>query len=97
MEKRFFVYILSNAKYGTLYIGVTSDIVKHIWEQKNHVVKGFTEKYNLHRLVYYEIHETAESAIHKEKRLKQWQRQWKLELIDAFNPGWEDLYESVSV
>ena len=76
MKKRFFVYIMTNKKYGTLYVGVTSDIIKRIWEHKESVVEGFTERYHLHHLVYYEIHENAESAIRREKRLKQWQRTW---------------------
>jgi len=95
MEKQFYVYIMTNKKYGTLYIGVTSDLIKRAWEHKNHVVEGFTATYNLDKLVYYEIHDTAESAIRKEKRLKEWQRLWKLDLIDKFNPEWEDLYEIV--
>jgi putative endonuclease len=70
MEKRFFVYIMTNEKYGTLYVGVTSDIIKRTWEHRNQVVRGFTDKYNLDKLVYYEIHETAESAIRREKRLQ---------------------------
>jgi putative endonuclease len=97
MEKRFYVYIMTNEKYGTVYIGVTSDLLKRNWEHKSHVVRGFTDRYNLDKLVYYEIHETAESAIHREKRLKEWQRQWKLELIEKFNPGWEDLFESIAL
>lgn len=96
MEKRFYVYTLSNNKYGTLYIGVTSDLLKRVWEHKNHVVEGFTDTYNLDKLVYYEIHETSYSAIHREKRLKFWQRLWKLELLDKFNPDWNDLYESIA-
>jgi putative endonuclease len=96
MEKRFYVYIMANKKYGTLYIGVISNLLKRLWEHKNHVVEGFTDTYNLHKPVYYEIHETAESGIRREKRLKFWQRQWKLELVDKFNPDWDDLYESVA-
>ncbi len=95
MEKRFYVYILANKKYGTLYTGVTSDLSKRTWQHKNHAAPGFTNTYNLDKLVYYEIHEIAESAIRREKRLKSWQRQWKLELVDAFNPEWNDLYESI--
>jgi putative endonuclease len=96
MQKRFYIYILANKKYGTLYIGVTSDLIKRIWEHKNHVVEGFTDTYNLDKLVYYEVHESANSAIRREKRLKFWQHQWKLELIDKFNPEWNDLYESIA-
>ena len=96
MEKIFVVYIMANIKYGTLYIGVTSHLLKRIWEHRNHVVEGFTQRYNLDQLVYYEVHESAEFAIKREKRLKSWPRQWKLELIDTFNPEWKDLYESVA-
>lgn len=96
LEKIFVVYIMANIKYGTLYIGVTSYLVKRMWEHRNHVVPGFTDKYNIDKLVYYEVHESAESAIRREKRLKAWSRQWKLELIDAFNPEWKDLYESIA-
>jgi putative endonuclease len=83
-------------KYGTLYIGVTSNLPKRVWEHRNHVVEGFTDRYNLDKLVYYEVHESAESAIKREKRLKFWLRQWKLEMIDKFNPDWNDLYESIA-
>ena len=86
------VYILASEKYGTLYIGVTSDIVKRIWEHKNDVVEGFTEKYGVHRLVWFERHETMDSAIRREKTLKGWRRDWKLNLIEASNPEWCDLY-----
>jgi putative endonuclease len=75
-----------------LYIGVTSDLIKRVWEHKNNVVKGFTERYNVHQLVWYELHETMESAIRKEKMLKNWKRTWKLELIERSNPNWQDLY-----
>jgi putative endonuclease len=96
MEKVFVVYIMANMKYGTLYIGVTSNLPKRVWEHRNHVVEGFTDRYNLDKLVYYEVHESAESAIKREKRLKFWLRQWKLEMIDKFNPDWNDLYESIA-
>ena len=86
------VYILASEKHGTLYIGVTSDIVKRIWEHKNDVVEGFTEKYGVHRLVWFEQHETMESAIQREKMLKKWRRDWKLNLIELMNPEWRDLY-----
>jgi len=86
------VYILASEKHGTLYIGVTSDIVKRIWEHKNDAVEGFTEKYGVHRLVWFEQHETMESAIQREKTLKKWRRDWKLNLIESINPEWRDLY-----
>lgn len=92
---QYYVYILSNKKYGTLYIGVTNDLIRRVWEHKNHVVPGFTEKYKLHQLVYYESTENIESAIQREKQLKAWKRQWKIELIDRTNPDWKDSYDSL--
>jgi putative endonuclease len=89
------VYILASKRNGTLYIGVTSDPVKRIWEHKNNMVEGFTERYNVHRLVWYELHESMESAIIREKRLKNWKRKWKLELIESSNPKWQDLYYTI--
>jgi putative endonuclease len=76
-------------------VGVTSNLVKRVWEHKNDAVEGFTKRYGLHLLVWYEMHETMESAIKREKTLKGWRRTWKLELIEASNPGWEDLYDSI--
>lgn len=96
MEKTFCVYILTNKMYGTLYVGVTSDLPKRIWEHKSKVVDGFSKKYDLDKLVYYEVHENAESAIKREKRLKKWNRKWKIELIQKQNPGWQDLFESIA-
>jgi len=95
MEKRFYVYILASKRNGTLYIGVTSDLTKRIWEHKNKLVKGFTEKYNVDKLVYYEQFLDAEYAIKREKRLKKYSRQWKINLIERLNPGWKDLYEDI--
>ena len=86
MDKQPAVYILTNKRNGTLYIGVTSDLVKRIWEHKNNVVEGFTKRYGVHNMVWYEVHETMESAIHREKLLKEWKRAWKLELIERNNP-----------
>ena len=95
MDKRFFIYIMSNKKHGTIYIGVTSNIIKRSFEHKNHLTKGFTDKYNLDKLVYYEIYEDADSAIKREKQLKEWKRLWKIELIEKFNPDWNDLYDMI--
>ncbi len=92
MDKQPAVYILANKRNGTLYVGVTSDLVKRIWEHRNNLVEGFTKRYGVHRLVWYECHETMESAIQREKRLKEWKRAWKLELIERLNPDWDDLY-----
>ena len=93
--KSFYVYILTNKPQGTFYVGMSSDLPKRIWEHKNQVAEGFTKKYNLKNLVYYEAHENAESAIRREKRLKKWDRQWKVELIEKDNPDWRDLYENI--
>jgi len=89
------VYILASEKYGTLYIGVTSDLIKRAWEHKNDVVAGFTKQYGVHTLVWFEQHATMESAISREKALKAWKRDWKLNLIEATNAEWRDLYLDV--
>ena len=91
--KQYFVYILASKRNGTLYIGVTSNLEKRIFEHKNKLIKGFTEKYNLKILVYYEITSDINSAIRREKQLKKWNRKWKLELIEKSNPKWTDLSE----
>jgi len=88
-------YILASKGNGTLYIGVTSDLVKRIWEHRNNMVEGFTKRYAVHHLVWYESHESMESAIQREKRLKKWKRVWKLELIERSNPDWQDLYHTI--
>jgi putative endonuclease len=95
MNRQPAVYILASKRNGTLYIGVTSDLIKRIWEHKHNVVKGFTERYNVHQLVWYELHETMESAISRENMLKNWKRAWKLELIERSNPNWQDLYVTI--
>ena len=95
MDRQPAVYILTSKRNGTLYVGVTSNLAKRVWEHKNNMVEGFTRRYGLHRLVWYEVHETMESAIVREKRIKGWRRIWKLELIEATNPDWEDLYEAI--
>src|SRR3990172_3907719 len=95
MQKQPCVYLLASKRNGTLYVGVTSDLVKRIWEHKSNVVKGFTERYGVHQLVWYEMHETMESAIKRENALKNWKRAWKSELIERTNPNWLDLYESI--
>ena len=93
--KNFYVYILCSKRNGTLYMGVTSDLVKRVYEHKNNLVEGFTKRYNVHTLVWYEIHESGESAITREKQLKKWKRAWKLKLIEKNNPKWIDLYENI--
>ena len=95
MSKLPAVYILASKRNGTLYIGVTSDLIKRTWEHKNDSVEGFTKRYRVHRLVYYELHENMESAIRREKQMKQWNRGWKLELIEKQNPDWRDLWEGI--
>ena len=87
-----YVYILASQKNGTLYVGVTSDLIKRIWQHKNDVVEGFSKKYNVHLLVWYEVHNEIENAITREKQIKEWKRLWKLELIEKTNPTWRDLY-----
>jgi len=89
------VYILASRKNGTLYTGVTSDLVQRVWQHKNDVVEGFTNKYAVHALVWHEIHATMESALAREKAIKEWQRAWKIRLIEAENPEWRDLYQEI--
>ncbi len=86
------VYILTNKERGTLYIGVTSDLVKRIYQHRNANIKGFSDQYKTHRLVYFEQFNDMYEAIKREKQLKKWKRQWKLELIEKSNPSWKDLY-----
>ncbi len=89
------VYMLTSQRNGTLYVGVTSNLVKRIWEHKNDVIEGFTQKYHVHTLVWFEQHETMEAAISREKAVKEWRRGWKLELIEKMNPEWRDLYPEI--
>jgi putative endonuclease len=89
------VYIMTNKPNGTLYVGVTSDLVGRVWQHKEHVADGFTKKYDLTKLVYFEQHQTMESAILREKQLKQWNREWKIRLIQEKNIEWLDLYDSL--
>ena len=89
------VYILASARNGTLYIGVTSDLVKRVWQHKAGLVAGFTKQYRVHRLVWYEAHSTMESAVLRERRLKKWNRKWKIRLIERSNPYWSDLYDLI--
>lgn len=89
------VYILASRKNGTLYIGVTSDLKKRVWEHKTNVAKGFTNKYEVHTLVWYESNETMGNAIIREKQIKKWNRKWKLELIEKTNPNWQELYHEL--
>ena len=92
MDKQPCVYILASKRNGTLYTGVTSDLIKRIWEHKNNVVPGFTSKHHVHTLVWYEVHTTMESALQREKAIKNWKRAWKIRVIEEENPQWLDLY-----
>ena len=90
--KDYFVYILASRRNGTLYIGVTSNLEKRIYQHKNKLVDGFTKKYKVHMLIYYEQTKNIQSAIIREKQMKKWNRKWKMRLIEQFNPNWKDLY-----
>jgi len=95
--KQYYVYILASKRNGTLYIGVTNNLLKRVYEHKNNFIDGFTKKYNVHNLVYYETAEDIISAITREKQMKKWRRQWKIELIEKENSEWEDLYDHILV
>jgi putative endonuclease len=89
------VYIMASRRDGTLYVGVTSDLVKRIYEHKNNLADGFTKRYGVHTLVYYELHGEMIEAIRREKQIKKWNRQWKVELIETDNPEWKDLWPEI--
>ncbi|MEK7111281.1 MAG: GIY-YIG nuclease family protein [Patescibacteria group bacterium] len=93
MPKTYYVYILSSKRNGTLYIGVTNDLERRVFEHKNHLVRGFTEKYKINILVYFEQADDVRTALQREKQLKKWNRKWKLDLIENVNPEWKDLSE----
>ena len=95
MMKQPCIYILASSRHGTLYIGVTSNLVKRVYEHKQDLVEGFTKRYRVHTLVYYELFEDMSQAIGREKQLKKWQRAWKIELIERMNPEWRDLYADI--
>ncbi len=95
MSKQPAVYILASKRNGTLYVGVTSDLKKRVWEHKNGLVEGFTKRYGVQQLVYYELNGEIVSAIKREKQIKKWNRSWKLELIERQNPDWRDLWDGV--
>lgn len=90
-----FVYILASRRNGTLYVGVTSNLKQRVWQHKQHTSAGFTQKYGVVQLVFYEVHEDIYSAINREKHIKKWRRPWKISLIEEFNPDWRDLYDSL--
>ncbi len=91
----YYVYIMASQRNGTLYIGVTNDLIRRVYEHKQRLAEGFTKKYNVKNLVYYEETSAIEAAIHRETQMKKWNRKWKLELIEKQNPEWKDLYEEI--
>jgi putative endonuclease len=94
-DENYYLYIIASKKNGTLYIGVTNDLVKRIYEHKQNAVNGFTKKYNVHTLVYYKVHRDIEETILKEKQMKKWNRKWKVRIIEEKNPEWKDLYDEI--
>jgi putative endonuclease len=94
--KEYYTYILASKKYGTLYIGVTSDLLTRVYQHKEKVARGFTKQYNVYQLVYYEIHEDIYEAITREKQIKKWNRDWKINLIEKHNPQWLDLFFEIT-
>lgn len=92
MSKIFIVYMMANRKNGAIYIGVSSDPVGRVWQHRNEFFEGFTKRYGLKKLVWYEVHDSAEFAVRRERQLKEWRRPWKIELIEAMNPDWRDLW-----
>ena len=94
-DKHFYVYILASSIGGTLYIGVTNDLIRRVWEHRENSVEGFTSTHDVHKLVYFEQFDDIEHAIVREKRLKRWNRDWKIRLIEEKNPNWHDLFESL--
>ncbi len=95
MLKTYYVYIMASKKHGVLYVGMTSDIKRRVYEHRNGLIEGFTRRYFVHRLVYFEITTDVNAAIAREKQLKRWKRQWKIELIEKDNPDWRDLYDEL--
>ena len=95
MHKNYYTYILASKKDGVLYIGITDNLEKRTWQHKQSLVEGFTKKYGVHYLVYFEIFDKPEDAIYREKRLKKWNRAWKIRLIEEKNPDWDDISEKI--
>lgn len=93
--REYYVYIMASKRNGTLYTGVTSNLIQRVWQHKTGETKGFTSKYKVHQLVYYEVHGDVMDAIKREKNIKAWQRNWKLQLIEKENPSWYDLYKTL--
>ena len=95
MRRQYYVYILASAPYGTLYVSITRDLKRRVWEHQSDFVKAFTQRYGVHNLVWYEVHEDPYEAITREKRIKKWNRDWKINLIQSMNPSWDDLYDQI--
>lgn len=93
--RTYFIYIMASKKNGTPYIGVTNDLIRRVWQHKNDVHNGFSKKYQVHRLVWYEAHRDVNEAIQREKQMKKWRRQWKINVIEEQNPDWYDLYDDL--
>ena len=96
MDRQFYVYILASRPYGALYVGVTSNLAARIWQHREGMTDGFTKRYGVRRLVFFEVHSTALAAITREKRLKHWPRDWKINLIERDNPRWDDLFDAIA-
>ncbi len=94
-DKQYYVYIICNKRNGTLYTGITSDLIKRVWQHKKGLVEGFSKRYGLKTLIYFEAYQDVEEAILREKRIKKWNRKWKINLIEKANPNWNDLYQSL--
>ena len=94
---QYYVYLLASQRNGTLYAGVTRDLLKRVWEHKNGTVDGFSKRYAVIRLVWYEVHDDVRNAIAREKEIKRWNRAWKIKLIEKKNSGWNDLYETLTM
>jgi putative endonuclease len=97
MDKSSYVYILASQPYGVLYIGVTSNLIKRVWEHREGIVEGFTKQYGIKQLVWFEIHTEIVEAITREKQIKKWSRNWKVNLIQGSNPDWRDLYDEIAI
>jgi putative endonuclease len=95
-EKEYYIYILASKRNGTLYVGVTNNILRRVYEHKNDLLDGFTKEHTVHTLVYYEAYKNINDAIAREKQMKKWVRKWKVELIEKTNPQWKDLYEELN-
>jgi putative endonuclease len=96
LDKNYYVYLLASGRYGTLYTGVTSDLIKRAWQHREALAEGFTKRYDVKQLVWYEVHKDVQAAITREKQIKKWNRAWKIELIQEKNPQWRDLYEDIA-